>query len=79
MTDDVDNLRLKSFVERIEKQEDEKRAVQDDIKDIYTEAKGEGFDVKALRSLIRIRRKSRDELRAEEEMLDLYRSAIGME
>ena len=54
--------RLKSFVERIEKLEEEKKAISDDIKDVYGEAKGNGFDVKALRTIIRMRKQDADEV-----------------
>ena len=68
---------LKSLVERIERLEEEKAALASDIKEVYAEAKGHGFDVKILRKVIRIRKMDAHERSTEEEMLDLYRSAVG--
>ncbi len=69
---------LKSFVERIERMEEEKQTIQDDIKDIYAEAKGTGFDVKILRQVIRIRKQDKAEREEQEAVLDLYLQALGM-
>lgn len=69
---------LKAFIERIERLEEEKKATSDDIRDIYAEAKGNGFDVKALRSLIRLRKLDTDERREQEQVLDIYMHALGM-
>lgn len=69
---------LKSFVERIERLEDEKQTIADDIKDVYAEAKGNGFDVKILRQVIRIRKQSKAEREEMEAILDLYLQALGM-
>lgn len=69
---------LKQFVERVERLTEDKKAVSDDIRDVYAEAKGRGFDVKALRALIRLRAKAPTEREEEEAMLDLYKSALGM-
>lgn len=68
---------LKSVVERIERLEEEKAALSADIKEVYAEAKGNGFDVKILRKVVRIRKMDAAERSTEEEMLDLYLSAIG--
>jgi uncharacterized protein (UPF0335 family) len=68
---------LKSVVERIERLEEEKAALSADIKEVYAEAKGNGFDVKILRKVIRIRKMDAAERSTEEEMLDLYLSAVG--
>ena len=68
---------LKSVVERIERLEEEKAALAADIKEVYAEAKGNGFDTKILRKVIRIRKMDAAERSTEEEMLDLYLSAIG--
>ena len=68
---------LKTIVERIERLEEEKAALSADIKEVYAEAKGNGFDVKILRKVIRIRKQDATERSTEEEMLDLYLSAIG--
>lgn len=69
---------LKQFVERIERLEEDKKAISDDIRDVYAEAKGRGFDVTALRALIRLRAKSPNEREEEEAMLELYKNALGM-
>jgi uncharacterized protein (UPF0335 family) len=69
---------LKAFVERIERLEEEKKAIADDIRDVYAEAKGNGFDVKALRSIIRLRKQDTDERREQETILETYMHALGM-
>jgi uncharacterized protein (UPF0335 family) len=69
---------LRAFIERVEKLEDEKRAISEDIKDVYTEAKGTGFDAKIIRKIVALRKKDRDQRREEEEILDLYLNALGM-
>lgn len=70
--------RLRSYVERIEKLEDEKRNLADDIKEVYSEAKGVGFDTSVIRALIRIRAKDQDDLDEFEALLDTYMRAMGM-
>jgi uncharacterized protein (UPF0335 family) len=70
--------RLKSFVERIERLEEERRALGNDIKEVYAEAKGTGFDVKIMRQVIRLRRMDKDDLDEQETLLDIYRRALGM-
>ena len=70
--------RLRSLVERIERLEEERRALATDIKDIYAEAKSAGFDVKVLRQLIKIRREEPAEVEEQETLLDVYRRALGM-
>jgi uncharacterized protein (UPF0335 family) len=70
--------RLRSIVERIERLEEERKALASDIKDIYSEAKSAGFDVKVLRQLIRIRKQEPAEIEEQETLLDIYRRAIGM-
>jgi uncharacterized protein (UPF0335 family) len=70
--------RLRSIVERIERLEEERKALASDIKDIYAEAKSAGFDVKVLRQLIRIRKQEPAEIEEQETLLDIYRRAIGM-
>jgi len=69
---------LKAFVERIERLEEEKKATADDIRDVYAEAKGNGFDVKALRNIVRLRKLDLDERREQQEILDTYMHALGM-
>jgi uncharacterized protein (UPF0335 family) len=69
---------LKAFVERIERLEEEKKAIADDIRDVFAEAKGNGFDVKALRTVIRMRKQDVDERREQEAILETYLHALGM-
>ena len=75
---DVDGGHLRAFIERIEKLEEEKKAIADDIKDVYGEAKATGYDVKVMRKIVSVRRQDRDKRREEEEILDLYLDALGM-
>jgi uncharacterized protein (UPF0335 family) len=75
----VAGARLRSFIERIERLEEEKTAISDDIKDVYAEAKGTGFDVKAMRKIIGLRKLDEEKRREADEILDIYKSAIGME
>ena len=70
--------RLRSLVDRIERLEEERKALGNDIKDIYSEAKSAGFDVKVLRQLIRIRKQEPAEIAEQETLLDVYRRALGM-
>jgi uncharacterized protein (UPF0335 family) len=70
--------RLRSLVERIERMEQERKALGSDIKDIYAEAKSAGFDVKALRQVIRMRPWEPERLDAHEQLVDVYRRALGM-
>lgn len=69
---------LKQFVERIERLEEEKAGIAGDIKDVFAEMKGRGFDVKAVRAILRIRKKDHAERQEEEAILDLYMQALGM-
>lgn len=69
---------LKAFVERIEKLEEEKKAISDDIRDVYAEAKGNGFDVKALRTIIKMRKQEPTEREEQEAILETYMLALGM-
>jgi uncharacterized protein (UPF0335 family) len=69
---------LRSLIERIERLEEDKKAIADDIKDVFAEAKGNGFDVKALRQLIRLRKQDKAEREEAEAILDLYKAALGM-
>jgi uncharacterized protein (UPF0335 family) len=69
---------LRSIIERIERLEEEKKTISDDIKDVYAEAKGTGFDTKALRTIVRLRKKDANERQEEEAILDLYKAALGM-
>ncbi len=69
---------LRSFVERIERLEDEKSEVQAQIKDVFAEAKNEGFDVKTLRQIVRLRKMKPHDRSEQEELLEVYKSALGM-
>jgi uncharacterized protein (UPF0335 family) len=69
---------LKSFIERIERLEEEKRALSGDIKEVYAEAKGTGFEPKIMRQIIKLRKMDKEEADEEESLLDLYKRALGM-
>ena len=69
---------LQAFVERVERMEEEKKAIVDDIRDIYAEAKGNGFDVKTLRVVVRLRKQDTDERKEHEAILETYLHALGM-
>jgi uncharacterized protein (UPF0335 family) len=78
-TGEVSSERLRSFILRIEKLEEGKAAVLEDIKDVYSEAKSTGFDTKIIRQIVRLRKIEVEKRREQEELLDLYKSALGME
>ena len=69
---------LKAFIERVERLEEEKKTISDDIRDVYAEAKGTGFDVKALRTIVRMRKQDVDERKEHEAILETYMHALGM-
>jgi uncharacterized protein (UPF0335 family) len=69
---------LRAFVERVERLEEEKKAISDDIRDVYGEAKANGFDTKALRTIVRLRKQDSDERREQEAIVDTYLHALGM-
>jgi uncharacterized protein (UPF0335 family) len=69
---------LKAIIERIEHLEEEKKAISDDIRDVYAEAKGNGFDVKALRTVLRLRKQDKNERAEQEAILETYLHALGM-
>jgi len=69
---------LRAYVERVERLQEERKNLSQDIADIYAEARGTGFDVKALKEVVKLRGQDRDKRRAHEEMVDLYRSALGV-
>jgi len=86
MSDDVTETsqtiaagQLRSFIERIERLEEDKSAIADDIKDVKAEMKGSGFDVKAVNTILKLRKKDVAERQEEEAILDLYKAALGME
>ena len=70
--------RLKSLIERIERLEEEKRTLGEDIKEVYAEAKGTGFEPKIMRQIIKLRKMDKEEVDEEESLLDLYKRALGM-
>ncbi len=85
MADDVSDSsqtvaagQLRAFIERIERLEEEKKTISDDIKDVYAECKGTGFEVKAVRQIIRLRKQDQAEREEAEAILDLYKAALGM-
>lgn len=69
---------LRSIIERIERLEEEKKTIADDIKEVYGEAKANGFDTKTLRTVVRLRKQEEAERQEQEAMLDLYMHALGM-
>lgn len=71
--------RLKSFIERIERLHDEREALSADIKDVFSEAKGTGFNVKIMKDILKLRRQDKDDIDEHETLLDLYKRALGME
>ena len=81
MTDagEVAGDRLRTIIERIERLEEEKRALSDDIREVYSEAKGAGFDVKVIRQVVRLRKMDATDRSEMEQILDVYKRALGME
>jgi uncharacterized protein (UPF0335 family) len=69
---------LKAIIERVERLEEEKKTISDDIRDVYAEAKGNGFDVKALRTIVRLRKQDENERAEQETILETYMQALGM-
>ena len=78
-TGGVEVPKLKSYIERIERLEEDKAAVASDIKDVFAEAKSNGFDVKAMRGVMKLRKMKSNERSEAEYMLDLYKRALGMD
>lgn len=78
-TGGVSGERLRSFIQRIEKLEEDKAAVGEDLKEVYAEAKGTGFDTKAIRQIVKLRKIEVEKRRENDELLELYKAAIGME
>jgi uncharacterized protein (UPF0335 family) len=76
---DVSSARLKSFIERVEKLEEDKAAIGEDLKELYSEAKGTGFDTKIMRKIVGLRKLDREKRVEQDELLELYKSALGME
>jgi len=69
---------LRAFIERVERLEEEKKTIADDIKDVYAEMKGTGFDTKAVRTIVRLRKMEEAQRQEAEAILDLYKAALGM-
>lgn len=78
MTTSIAADQLRSFVERVERLNEEKKSISDDIKDVYTEAKGNGYDSKVMKTLIKERAKDREARQEERAILELYETALGM-
>lgn len=74
----VTGAQLKQYIERIERLEEEKKALAEDIKEVYGEAKAMGFDAKAMRQLVKLRNMDHEKRREEEEILEVYKAAIGL-
>lgn len=70
--------RLRLLVERVERLEEEKKGISDDIKDVYLEAKSTGFDVKAMKAIVRLRKLERKEREEQEAMIELYKERLGL-
>ena len=70
--------RLRSFIERVERLEEEKAALAADIREVYAEAKGDGFDVKTMRQIVRLRKLDSSDRAEQEALLDLYKAALGL-
>ena len=78
MTDNVSAEQLRQFIERIERLEEEKRGFADDIKDVYSEAKSTGFDVKTMRSIVRLRKMEKHHRDEADALMETYRKALGL-
>jgi uncharacterized protein (UPF0335 family) len=78
MTDNVSAEQLRLFIERIETLEEEKKGIADDIKDVYSEAKGTGFDTKTMRAIVRLRKMEANARQEAEALLDTYKTALGL-
>ena len=74
----VSNDQLRLFIERIERLEEEKKGVSDDVRDVYSEAKSNGYDVKIMRQIVRLRKMTNDDRAEMEALLDTYKSALGL-
>lgn len=78
MTDNISAEQLRLFIERIERLEEEKKGIADDIKDVYAEAKATGFDVKTMRSIVRLRKMEKHHREEAEMLLETYKTALGL-
>jgi uncharacterized protein (UPF0335 family) len=77
-TDNVSAEQLRLFIERIERLEEDKKGIADDIKDVYAEAKGTGFDAKTMRAIVRLRKMEKGARQEAEALLDTYKAALGL-
>jgi len=75
----ISGERLKSYIERIERLDEEKAALAADIKDVFAEAKGNGFDIKIMRQILKLRKMDKADMDEQETLLDLYKRALGMD
>ena len=78
MSDTIAADQLRLFIERIERLEEEKKGMADDIRDVYSEAKGQGYDTKTMRAIIRLRKMEKDARYEAEYLLDTYKAALGL-
>lgn len=79
MTDNIASDQLRLLVERVERLEDEKKGISEDITDVYREAKSTGFDVKAMRAVVRLRRLEKHQRQEMDALLETYRAALGLD
>jgi len=78
MSDNVAAEQLRLFIERVERLEEEKKGISDDIRDVYLEAKSQGFDTKAMRAIVKLRRMEKDARDEMDALLETYRNALGL-
>ena len=78
-SDNVAAEQLRLFIERIERLEEEKKGIADDVKDVYAEAKSNGYDVKTMRAIVRLRRMEKNARQEAEALLETYKAALGLE
>ena len=78
MSDGIAADQLRLFIERIERLEEEKRGMADDVREVYSEAKGQGYDVKTMRAIIRLRKMEKNARDEAEYLLDTYKAALGL-
>jgi uncharacterized protein (UPF0335 family) len=79
MSDNVAADQLRLFIERIERLEEEKKGIADDVKDVYAEAKANGYDTKTMRAIVRLRRMEKNARQEAEALLDTYKAALGLD
>lgn len=80
MTDEaVSNDQLRLFIERVERLEEEKKAIADDIRDVYAESKSNGYDTKIMRQIVRLRKMETHDRQEMETLLDMYKAAVGLD